>query len=53
MWTHTGNYDVTVTDTWVVDDDVAGRFSGRIRGTLDAVTLPAFEVRRVQPVRVD
>jgi hypothetical protein len=51
VWTHTGAYDVTVTDTWTVDYDVAGTLSGQITGTLDPVTLPSLPVTERQAVR--
>lgn len=51
VWTDAGPYDVTVTDRWTIDYDVAGTLSGTIEGTLDEVTLGGFEVRERRAVR--
>ena len=50
VWTDVGSYDITVTDTWTVDYD-AEIVSGQLTGTLDAVTLPGFEVTERRAVR--
>jgi hypothetical protein len=51
VWTDAGPYDITVTDRWTVDYDVAGMLSGTIEGTLDGVTVADFEVRERRAVR--